>query len=48
MSLSYDVFSYAMVIYELFSHELPFAEVSSHLVLMEIVNGKVNNYSTYM
>ena len=46
MSLSYDAFSYAMVMYELFSHEPPFAEVPHLLVQKKIVEGEVSSESS--
>ena len=47
MSLSYDAFSYGMVMYELFSYQLPFAEVSSLLVPNKILEGDVRNSNEY-
>ena len=47
MSLSYDAFSYGMVMYELFSYQLPFAEVSSLLVPNKILEGNVRNSNEY-
>ena len=42
MSLSYDAFSYAMVMYEVFSHQLPFAGEPDLLVPSKITDGKVS------
>ena len=47
VSLSYDAFSYGMVMYELFSYQLPFAEVSSLLVPNKILEGDVRNSNEY-
>ena len=41
VSLSCDVFSYGMVLFEVFKHELPFASVYEIKIANMILEGKV-------
>ena len=47
MSLSCDVFSYGMVLFEIFKEELPFAGVSDIKIITIISEGKVSCYKFY-
>ena len=41
MSLACDVFSYGMVLLEILTHRLPFAEITELQVAGKIMNGEV-------
>ena len=43
-SLSSDVFSYGMVLFEIFKHEVPFAGVYEITIANMILEGKVDSY----
>ena len=48
VSLSADVFSYGMLLYEIFTHKLPFADTITDLVVSsKIMSGEVRTAPTH-
>ena len=45
VSRACDVFSFGMVVFEIFSREVPFSQVPNHMLIPKIIEGEVSIFN---